>query len=384
MARQARLGLLVTLGLLALVAGIFIIGSQSNLFSDTFEVRADFNDVAGLQSGADVFYNGISVGRVQRVQLPDAPGQPISVVLAIREDARQLLRADSKAAIQTDGLVGNVIVSLSDGSPQLPPIQEGGRIQGVDPFALTEVTDRLFTSVSRFDSVTVALSGIINDTRRGEGTIGRFLYDDALYNETVLTTQEFRNSLGTFTQRADALVLIAEDASRGVEQILSKVNTGDGTVARFLNEDEVYTTFLATAEQLQGAAAQFQTISADVRAITDRAEQAAGWGALGAFRFSELMEAGKHNFLFKSYFEDRGYLEMAPFEIREQAISETLEDLEERERAVFRQEQELEALREELERLREEAGPINASRPLLPSEAAREASGGSPGGAPRR
>ena len=233
------------------------------------------------------------------------------------------------------------------------------------------MTDRLFTSVSRFDSVTVALSGIINDTRSGEGTLGRFLYDDALYNETVLTTQEFRLLLGTFGQRADNLTLIAENASRGLDQILGKVNTGDGTVARFLNEDEVYTTFLQTAEQLQGAAAQFQTVSADVRAITDRFEQAAGWGALGAFRFSELMEAGKHNFLFKSYFEDRGYLEMAPFEIREQAISETLEDLQERERRVYRQEQEVEALRQELEQLREEMRQTQAARPLLPGEAAR-------------
>ena len=378
MARQARLGLLVTLGLLALVAGIFIIGAQKNLFADTFTIQADFNDVAGLQNGADVFYNGISVGRVERVQLPDAPGEPISVRLAIKEEARQLLRSDSKAAIQTDGLVGNVIVSLTDGSPGLPPIQEGGRIQGVDPFALAEVTDRLFTSVSRFDSVTVALAGIMNDVRGGEGTVGRFLYDDALYNETVLTTQEFRLLLGTFGQRADDLTLVAENASRGVDQIIGKVNNGNGTVARFLNEDEVYTTFLATAEQLQGAAAQFQTVSADVRAITDRFEQAAGWGALGAFRFSELMEAGKHNFLFKSYFEDRGYLEMAPFEIREQAISETLEDLEERERRVYRDEQEVEALRQEIERLREQLRQTQASRPMLPGEAARRPVGGGP------
>lgn len=381
MARQARLGLLVIAGLLVGVTALFIIAGQSNLLSDTFRVQAAFNEVAGLQRGAGVNYNGILVGRVDAVRLPGAPGEPILVDLAINEDARPLLREDSKAVIQTDGLVGNVIVSLTDGSPELPPIEEGGRIQGVDPFALTEVTDRLFTSVSRFDSVTVALAGIINDTRSGEGTVGRFLYDDALYNETVLTTQEFRLALGTFAARADALVGIAEQSSRSIDDILRKVNTGDGTVARFLNEDEVYTTFLQTAEQLQGAAAQFQTISADVRSITDRAEQAAGWGALAAFRFAELAEAGKHNFLFKSYFEDRGYLEMAPFEIREQAISETLDDLQDWERRLYQREQEVEELQREVEALRDQLRETQAQagRPLLPSEAAartRAAGGG--------
>ncbi|MEO1077390.1 MAG: hypothetical protein AAFX41_15700, partial [Bacteroidota bacterium] len=54
-------------------------------------------------------------------------------------------------------------------------------------------------------------------------------------------------------------------------------------------------------------------------------------------------------FLFKGYYEDRGYLELAPFEIRERALSETYESLEERARELYELEQRLEALRQELE-----------------------------------
>ncbi len=348
MSRQARLGLVVLVGLTAAVAFMFIIASQGNLLADTFTVRATFNQVAGLQKGADVFYNGIAVGRVEEVELPHAPGDPISVRMAVREDARPLIREDSRALIQTDGLVGNVIVSLTDGSPNRPQVADNGQIQGVDPFALSEVSDRLFTSISRFDSVTVALAGIMTDVRTGEGTLGRFLYDEQLYNNTVATTAEFQTTLRTFTARADALVGVAENASRGVDQILAKVNTGNGTVARFLNEDDVYTTFLSTAAQLQEGAAQLQTVSSDIRAITDRFNQAAGWTSLGAFRFSENMEALKHNFLFRGYFEDRGYYEMAPFEVRETAIAETLGDLQAWERRLVQQEREIDRILAEL------------------------------------
>ena len=121
-------------------------------------------------------------------------------------------------------------------------------------------------------------------------------------------------------------------------------------MARFLNEDDVYETFLATAEQLQAGAAQLQTVSADVRAITDRFNQAAGFATLGAFRFSELMEAGKHNFLFRGYFEDRGYYEKAPFEIRERALAETLAELQDWERRLLAQQQQIDAALLELER----------------------------------
>ena len=364
MSRQARLGLVVLVGLIAAAAFLFVIAGQSNLLSARFSIRAAFDDVAGLQQGASVFYNGVSVGRVEAVQLPSAPGDPITVRMSVSEKVRPLIREDSKAKIETDGLVGNMIVSLSAGSRTSPTVAEGGQIRSEEPFQISAISDRLFESVARFDSVTVSLAGIIGDVRGGEGTLGRFLYDDALYDATVGTTEEFQRTLGTFTTRADALVAIAEDASRGVESILAKVDQGDGTLAQFLNNDQVYETFLATAAELQAAAAQFQTISADVRNITDRFNQSAGWAALGAFRFSENMEALKHNFLFKSYFEDRGYFEMAPFEVREEAIAETLEDLQEWERRLYRQQRDLDEAQAEIERLRMELERRGVSVPV--------------------
>lgn len=357
MTRQARLGLVILLALLVGISFMFVIGSQENLFGSKVSVNANFNEVSGLKPGADVLYNGISVGTVEAVQLPAVPGDPITVRMEIQEKARHLIREDSRALIQTDGLVGEVIVSLTDGSPNRPQVADNGRIQGVDPFALSEVSDRLFESVARFDSVTIQLAGIMTDVRTGQGTLGRFLYDEELYDATVASTNTLNATIGeaqltlrSFTARADELVAVAENASRGVDEILGKVNNGNGTVSRFLNEDDVYTTFLATAAQLQEGAAQLQTVSADIRAITDRFNQAAGWANLGAFRFSENMEALKHNFLFRGYFEDRDYFEMAPFEVREAAISETLADLQEWERRLSQQQRQIDAMMAEMER----------------------------------
>ena len=379
MSRTARLGLVVLLGIGAAVVFLFVIASQGNLLARTFEIGASFERVAGLKEGASVFYNGIAVGRVEEVALPDSPGEPITVRMQIDEKARNLIREDSRALIQTDGLVGNVIVALTDGTSERPQVAEGGQIAGVDPLDLSQVSDRLFTSVSRFDSVTVQLSGLMSDVRTGEGSLGRFLYDERLYDESVATTQQLQLTLRTLSVRADGLLIVAENASNGVNAILQKVNTGDGTVARFLNEDEVYTTFLATATQLQQSAAQFQTVAADARGITDRFQNAAGWASLGAFRFSENMEALKHNFLFRSYFEDRGYYEMAPFEVRETAISETVGDLQDWERRLYRQQQELDATQAEMARIRAELDRRGIAIPDAPAGAPATPAPGQPG-----
>ncbi|MEL6771844.1 MAG: MlaD family protein [Bacteroidota bacterium] len=342
MSRQARLGLLMIAGIAAFVLGLFIIANRTFLFSDTFRVQAEFGRVAGLLSGGQVLYQGINVGRVERVQLPARPGGPITVMMEIREDAQHLIREDSRALIQTDGLVGSVIVSITAGSELEPPVAEGGSIVGVDPLDLSEVSDRLFDSVSRFDSVTVTLTSIMQDIQTGEGTLGRFIYDPALYDGLVATAQETRVSLRGITAQADTLVTIAATASANIESIISKVNEGDGTLARFINDPSVY-------ENVEDATARLGSIANDLTLVLERSEDAANWGNLAMFRLAENMEALKHNFLFKGYYEDRGYLELAPFEIRERALSETYESLEERARELYELEQRLEALRQELE-----------------------------------
>lgn len=371
MSRQARLGLVILAGLAVGLSALFILASQGNLLSSTYTVNARFGRVQGLKAGATVFYNGIGVGRVEEVRLPGRPGDPILVRLSVDEDARALIREDSRAIIQSDGLVGNMIVSLTGGTLRAPAVANNGYIAGEDPLDIGAVSDRLFDSVARFDSVTVGLATIMNDTRSGEGSLGRFLYDERLYESAVATTDEFQVAMRGFSARADQLILVAENASRSVDAILLKVNSTDGTIGRFLNDDALYESFVgtagefqATAAELQAAAAQFRTISGDVRLITDRFNQAAGWASLGAFRFSENMEALKHNFLFRGYFEDRGYYEMAPFEVREQAIAETLADLQEWERRLAQQQQALDAARAEIERLR---GLRPAETPAAPA-----------------
>ena len=349
MSRQARLGLIVLGGVVVFMLALFVLANRTFLLSDTYRIRAEFSRVGGLTPGASVQYQGISVGRVETVELPSAPGTPIEVGMAIRDDARHLIRQDSRAIVQTDGLVGNMIVVLQGGSVQEPIVAEGGLITGVDPLDFAQVSDRLFESVSRFDSVTVSLAGIMTDVRSGRGTLGQFLYDDRLYEESVLTAQETRAALRGLTAEADALVGIAADASEGINAIIQKVNTGDGTMARILNDDAIYNAMLAASQDFNAAAG-------DISTVTDRMEDAANWGTLAMFRLAENMEALKENWFFKGYYERRGYREKAPFEIREQALEETYEALEQRERELYEWEQ-------RLERRERDAAPVGAFVP---------------------
>lgn len=320
MSRQARVGLLVVAGIVLFMGVLFAIANRSFLFSDTFFVGSQFNDVAGLQAGAAVQYQGVNVGRVERVRLPQSPGNPIGVTMAIREGARHLIRENTQAQIQADGLVGNQIIVLVPAPYPASPVEEGDTIPGVDPFNFTQVTDRVLGTVQRFEETAGAFQQIMLDIQNGEGTLGKFVYDPSLYNSLVQTADSTQRLMVNLGDAAETLVTIAGEATEGVNSILTKIDEGNGTFAQLLNDPGVYNTLLAASDTVL-------TIAGDLRAVTSSAENAANWGSLGAYRFAQLMEAAKHNWLFKRYFEERGYMEQAPFEVRERALAETYEEL---------------------------------------------------------
>jgi phospholipid/cholesterol/gamma-HCH transport system substrate-binding protein len=67
MSRVARLGAFILITLAILAAGVFIIGSKEYLFRSTYQLKAQFDNVAGLAEGADVQVGGVHSGTVTAI-----------------------------------------------------------------------------------------------------------------------------------------------------------------------------------------------------------------------------------------------------------------------------------------------------------------------------
>jgi len=353
MNRSVRLGLLIASAALLFMVALFAIGNRTFLFSDTIEIKSRFTQVAGLQEGAPVQFQGINVGRVQTVQLPASPGEQIVVTMSIATRASHLIRKNTAAQIKSDGLVGEQIIVLVNPEEIDDPAEADDFLPGEDPFDLFEITDRALASVQTFEKAAIAFETIMIDVQRGEGTLGRIVYDSTLYVELVSTTNETRRILNGLANSAEAnaqiLVDLASEATSGIQGILAKADSGDGTLARFLNDPAVFEALLATTDSLQ-------VIASDLRSVSQSTENAAFWGEIGAFRMAELMEAAKHNWLFRRYFEERGSIEAAPFEVREQAISESFRQISDRERELLLWEERLNTLQDDLSRRADSLG----------------------------
>jgi outer membrane protein OmpA-like peptidoglycan-associated protein len=140
MSRNFWLGVFIVATLLILGSGVFLIGDKEFLFSSTFPLKAEFQNVAGLNDGADVRVGGIREGTVQRIELPSGPEGKVIVVMKMHKSAGNLIRRDSIASIKTAGLLGDEYVDISFGSQHAPQLEHGEGIRSNNPVDVAELT----------------------------------------------------------------------------------------------------------------------------------------------------------------------------------------------------------------------------------------------------
>jgi phospholipid/cholesterol/gamma-HCH transport system substrate-binding protein len=303
-----RIGLFITVGIAILVVTIFLLGEKSELFRSTFDVKAYFKDIQGLRSGAIVRLSGIDIGSVKRIQIVSDTTGRVEVTIKLVSSIKRFIKTDTKASIETEGLVGNKVVVLKIGSNLAEEVNDGGIIKTDEPLGFSAILVETQGIMQYTKEMTKDLAEIIGRVNRGEGSIGKLLKDEQLYNDAKQLTQSADQSLKNITDKVAGVTDLFAELGEGVKQVVGNV---DSAVVRMDN-------ILAGIQQGKGLAGQIlvdgskldTTFSSTLTNIQKTSEDA----RLAASRLAENMEALKHNWLFKNYFENRGYWDKAGYE----------------------------------------------------------------------
>ena len=201
MSRSARLGLFIMVTLAVLVLGIFIIGSKKYLFTSTYILKTNFADVAGLEQGADVLVGGVHSGVVQSIELPHKAGGGITVSLQMDSTTHDILKQDSVASIQTEGLLGNQYVAVSFGSAGKAELKSGDTISSIPPLQMAALLDKangLLASgqvaMNNVTQITAHLQSVSAKIDSGNGTVGALINDRSLYNNIDQTSAKLNDT----------------------------------------------------------------------------------------------------------------------------------------------------------------------------------------------
>ncbi len=202
MSRAARLGAFIIVTLAILAAGVFIVGDRQYLFTYTYRLKTQFTTVVGLDAGAEVRIGGVHSGSVRSIELPKNPTDKITVLMDLSRSTHAIVKQDSVAAIETEGLLGNEYVAISFGSAQGLNVKDGDSIASQPPLVIADLikkTDAILdSSQEALGNVTVAtanLSSISAKIDQGQGTIGALINDKKMYNELDQTTVGMRDTV---------------------------------------------------------------------------------------------------------------------------------------------------------------------------------------------
>jgi phospholipid/cholesterol/gamma-HCH transport system substrate-binding protein len=202
MSRAARLGVFIVATLAILAAGVFIIGSKQYLFSPTYRLKAQFATVVGLDAGAEVRIAGVHTGTVREIDLPSKPTDKVTVLMDLQRSTHAIVKQDSMASIETEGLLGNEYIAISIGSAQAANVKDDDMIGSEPPLVIADLMKKadgiLVTSQAALNNVTVVtanLSSISTKINQGEGTIGALVNDKKVYTQLDETTAGLRDTV---------------------------------------------------------------------------------------------------------------------------------------------------------------------------------------------
>ncbi len=310
--RQVTVGIFIFLGLLIFVLGIFTLGGQRKAFVKSFTVNAVFSDIQGLKTGGNVWFSGVKIGTIKKIQFYGT--SQVQVMMNIEEDAHKYIHKNAGASISSDGLIGNKIVVITGGSPKFPFVEDGDRLHVNTELSTDDIMKTLQVNNKNLVDVTGNFKILAKNLIDGKGTAGALLSDEQIANNFRAIVVNLKNT----TAAADKMALELNAFTR-------TLNTKGGLADKLLTDTAVFNRLQASVASLQKTAASASAMTENLNnasAKLTKNDNAAGLLLndpktadqvrsimtnlqSGSKKLDEDLEALQSNFLFRGFFKKR-------------------------------------------------------------------------------
>lgn len=193
---KIRLGLFILIGLSLFVLAIFIIGKQRNLFNPVFKITSTFYNVSGLQVGNNVRLFGINVGTVDQISIIN--DSTVRVDMLIRTDVNRFIKKDSEIAIGSEGLIGDRLLIITQGSSDAEIVGDGDNLISEEPVETDAIMASLRVTAGNAEIISQELAEIMVKINSGKGTLGRLIQDSTIsanFNQTMVNLNKSSKGL---------------------------------------------------------------------------------------------------------------------------------------------------------------------------------------------
>ncbi|EON78660.1 ABC transporter, permease component [Lunatimonas lonarensis] len=302
-------GIFVLIGIIILVLGVLTLGAQQKAFVKSFRVYAVFDDIGGLQTGNNVWFSGVKIGTVKKINFYG--DSQVEIEMNLESNARDFIRKNSKATISSDGLIGNKIIVIYGGTNEAPIIDPGDRLEAVMPLDTDRMMETLQENNKNLVSITTDLKVLTGRIAAGDGIVGALLTDSSLavslrellvdldrsaQNSRILTSElasfsKKLNQKGTPIDeflRDTTLVGSLKASTSGLEETIQQANVAAENL-------QLATKKLGSSDNAAGMLLNDKDFAAYIKGTVHNLEE-------GTESFNETLEALRYHWFFRRSF----------------------------------------------------------------------------------
>jgi phospholipid/cholesterol/gamma-HCH transport system substrate-binding protein len=272
---QLRVGIMAIAALVILSALIFLMAGSQGLFKTRTELYTYLSDSAALSAGSPVRLNGILVGKVSKVELSGIPNEPtktVRVVLDVDSDYLPAIPSDSKALIAAENLLGTKFINIKKGK-KADTVKPGATIDSGETPELDDLFAQGASTIAALQITLKRVDDLIAGVLAGNGTIGKLLVDEQLYNKVMGIADEGQKLVVTLNSDKSTMGKILHDDKlyEDFRGTMAKVNTlldglekGEGTAGKFLRDPALHDDLRKTIADVRALVAQINSEQGDV------------------------------------------------------------------------------------------------------------------------
>ncbi|MFZ8960796.1 MAG: MlaD family protein [Flavobacteriaceae bacterium] len=278
--KEIKTALLILSGIVIFIFGFNYL-KGSSLLDNEINVHTLYADVEGLVVGANVTINGLNVGKVKKIDF-DENFEKIKVSFSLRSDLT--FSNQSIAQLYEAGLIGGKAIAILPDYSAARPVQDDDVLPSTIKPGLTELVnqqiaplqnkleglltsaDSLFAGVSNVlnyntqNNLKLALEGVtqsIDNVNKLSNSLSRVVNsNEKVFNSTLSHLEHTTNNLAILSDSLKQMPLAStvqhlEKTTVQIQQLVEKMEKGEGSLGKLLNEETLYNKLLYSAEALE-------------------------------------------------------------------------------------------------------------------------------------
>lgn len=292
LAPELRVGIFVAVLLGVLLWGTLKLTGQRGFLGGGYRVSLVLESAEGLRAGGFVRMAGVPIGQVDSIKLEEGRAR---VFMLVSENVE--LTENCQVTAKTTGILGDRFLDIRGCTSAAAKIEDGGEIKQVGlSTSLDEITAKLSAIADNIKAVTDALSSVLGG-QKGEEEFGAIVRDlRGTVNAVRGIVEENRSNLGVSLanfrkmseslggsvpeiaeklrvaasnieefiranrgrleenlDKFDAMVAELGESARSLKNISGKIDRGEGTLGKLVNDPTLANSLTKTMGDVQGA-----------------------------------------------------------------------------------------------------------------------------------